>query len=56
MKKDKSTRELFTLAYRLIRQPDLYMACDTDGVFRFTTDIPLGLVKLAELCLEMIAK
>jgi hypothetical protein len=27
------------------------MACDIDGVFRFKTDIPLGLIFLAEKCL-----
>lgn len=46
-------RILFKKAYRLVRQPDLYMACDTDGVYRFKTDIPLGLIKLAEECLKM---
>lgn len=37
---------------RLVRQPDRYMTCDTDGIYRFKTDIPLGLIMLAELCLK----
>ncbi len=54
--KTKSTRDLFREAYRLARQPDRYMACDTDGVYRFKTNIPLGIFKLAEICLEMRLK
>lgn len=52
MKQLKSTKELFKQAYRLARQPDLYLACDVDGRYRFKTDVPLGLFKLAESCLE----
>lgn len=51
-KKIKSTRDYFREAYRLVRQPDMYLAQDTDGVLRFKTDIPLGIFKLAESCLE----
>lgn len=50
--KPKSTREYFMDAYRLVRQPDMYMACDTDGIYRFKTDIPLGIFKFAEICLD----
>lgn len=49
---NKSTKQYFKDAYRLVRQPDLYMACDVDGTYRFKSDIPLGLIKLAEACLE----
>lgn len=48
----KTTKQLFKNAYQLVRQPDLYMACDIDGAWRFKSDIPLGLIKLAEACLE----
>ena len=48
-----STRELFKKAYRIARQPDLYMACDIDGHYRYKLTIPLGLFKQAEFCLEM---
>lgn len=52
MKKVKDTKQYFKNAYRLVRQPDLYMACDVDGAWRFKSDIPLGLIKLAEACLD----
>lgn len=45
-------KKLFYRAYRLVRQPDIYMACDIDGVYRFKTDIPLGIIFLAEKCLK----
>lgn len=51
--KNKSIKEQFKLAYRLARQPDRYLACDIDGKYRFVLDsIPLGIFKLAEICLE----
>lgn len=53
MDKMKTTKQLFKQAYQLARQPDLYMACDVDGRYRFKTNIPLGIFKLAEKCLEM---
>lgn len=45
-------KKQFKLAYRLVRQPDRYLACDTDGFYRFKTDIPLDLIILAEICLK----
>lgn len=30
--KNKTTKELFKIAYRIARQPDIYMASDTDGM------------------------
>ncbi len=45
-------RKQFYEAYRLVRQPDLYMACDVDGVYRYRLSIPLGIFKLAEICLD----
>ena len=53
---NNTTKEQFKKAYRLARQPDLFLACDTDGVYRFKTDIPLGLIILAIKCLEMRIK
>jgi len=49
-------RELFYKAYRIARQPDLYMACDIDGQYRYKIDIPLGIFKLAEICVEARSK
>jgi len=51
--KNLDTKKLFKQAYRIARQPDLYMACNCDGSYKFKLDIPLGLFKLAEICLEM---
>lgn len=56
MRKKYDTKKQFKLAYRLVRQSDLYMACDIDGIFRFKTNIPLGLIKLAEICLNERSK
>jgi len=49
-------KEQFKKAYRLARQPDLYLACDIDGFYRFKTEIPLGLIFLASYCLESRSK
>lgn len=47
-----TTKIMFYKAYRIARCPDLYMACDVDGVYRYKLNLPLGLFKLAELCLN----
>ena len=46
------TRLQFKQAYRIARQPDLYLAHDTDGQYRYKLDIPLGVFMLAVQCLE----
>lgn len=46
-------RNQFKYAYRLARQPDKYLADDTDGVNRFYLDrIPLKVFLIALGCLE----
>ena len=43
----------FKEAYRLARQPDLFLANDTDGINRFyLSDITLKMFLLANQCLE----
>ena len=47
-----SIREQFKYAYRLARQPDKYLADDTDGVNRFILKVPLKYFLIAVECLE----
>jgi hypothetical protein len=51
-----NTKREWKKAWRLVREPDRYMACDTDGVYRFKCPVPLGIFKLAEICLEERSK
>jgi len=52
MRNKMSVREQFRYAYRLARQPDMYLADDVDGVNRFYLEVPLRYFLDALKCLE----